>query len=171
MTTVRQVQGSDVRQADEEFAQLVSGLFFKDSGNRHATHTSGTGNRALGAPFEMEFLDRRLFVRTLLLFGIERAIGVAVCTVKRLLAALCMTILAQIDRATAAAGDDNHARFLFAVWTTWHATIHQSRLDHYPDPELDEPVRERLEQIASTAACETHIRMYRLNTLRAKYNL
>jgi hypothetical protein len=39
------------------------------------------------------------------------------------------------------------------------------------DPELDEPVRERLEQIASTAVCETHVRMYRLNTLRAKYNL
>ncbi len=38
-------------------------------------------------------------------------------------------------------------------------------------PEQDEPVRQRLEQMASTAACETHIRMYRLNTLRAKYNL
>lgn len=39
------------------------------------------------------------------------------------------------------------------------------------DPALDEPVRERLEQIASTALCEVHIRMYRLNTLRAKYSL
>lgn len=38
-------------------------------------------------------------------------------------------------------------------------------------PELDEPVRQRLEHIASTAPCEVHIRMYRLNTLRAKYNL
>jgi len=37
--------------------------------------------------------------------------------------------------------------------------------------ELDEPVRQRLEQIANAAPCEVHIRMYRLNTLRAKYNL
>jgi len=116
MTTVRQVQGSDVRQADEWFAQLVSGLFFKDSGNRHATYTSGTGNRPLGEPFQMEFLDHGLFVRALLIFGIERAKCVAVFTVKLLLAAGCMTILAQIDRATAAAGDNNHARFLFAFW-------------------------------------------------------
>jgi hypothetical protein len=36
--------------------------------------------------------------------------------VKLLLAALCMAILAQIDRATVATGDDNHARFLFAFW-------------------------------------------------------
>ena len=114
MTTVRQVQGSDVRQADELFAQLVSGLFFKDSGNRHAAHTSGAGNRPLGEPFQMEFLDRRLFVRALLIFGIERAICAAVFTVKLLLAAGCMTILAQVDRATAAAPYDNHARFLFA---------------------------------------------------------
>jgi len=38
-------------------------------------------------------------------------------------------------------------------------------------PELDEPVREKLEQIARTAPCEVHIRMYRLNTLRVKYDL
>jgi hypothetical protein len=37
--------------------------------------------------------------------------------------------------------------------------------------ELDEPVKEKLEQMARTAPCEVHIRVYRLNTLRAKYNL
>jgi hypothetical protein len=38
-------------------------------------------------------------------------------------------------------------------------------------PELDEPVKERLESLARAASCEVHIRMYRLNTLRAKYSL
>lgn len=38
-------------------------------------------------------------------------------------------------------------------------------------PELDRLVRARLEHLASTAPCEVHVRMYRLNTLRAKYDL
>lgn len=37
--------------------------------------------------------------------------------------------------------------------------------------EQDESVKVRLENLASTAPCEVHIRMYRLNTLRAKYGL
>ncbi len=38
-------------------------------------------------------------------------------------------------------------------------------------PELDERVRARLSQLASTAPCEVNLRMYRLNKLRAKYDL
>ena len=38
-------------------------------------------------------------------------------------------------------------------------------------PELDESVRAKLAQMASAAPCEVHVRMYRLNTLRAKYNI
>jgi len=38
-------------------------------------------------------------------------------------------------------------------------------------PELDEPVRAKLEHLARTVSCEVHIRMYRLNTLRAKYGV
>jgi len=38
-------------------------------------------------------------------------------------------------------------------------------------PELDEPVRNRLAKMARNAPFEVYIRMYRLNTLRAKYNL
>jgi|GEM_PF-6383090 len=38
-------------------------------------------------------------------------------------------------------------------------------------PELDEPVRIRLEKIAQDAPFEVYIRIYRLNALRAKYNL
>ena len=90
--------------------------FFKDGGHRHAAHAGGAGNRALGEPFQVEFFDGRPFVGTLLFLGIERAIRVTVFTVKLLLAAGCMPILAQVDRATAATGDDNHARFLFAFW-------------------------------------------------------
>jgi hypothetical protein len=37
--------------------------------------------------------------------------------------------------------------------------------------ELDETVKAQLEHLASTASCEVQIRMYRLNTLRAKYGL
>ena len=116
MTTVRQVQGSDVRQADEWFAQLVSGLFFKDSGHRHAVHAGGAGNCPQGEPFHVQFFDGRLFVGTLLFFGIERTIRVTLVTMKLLLAAGCMTIPTQVDRAAAAAPYGNHARFLFAFW-------------------------------------------------------
>ena len=116
MTIVRQVQGWGVQQAAERSAQSVSGLFFKDGGHRHPAHAGGAGNRALGEPFHMQLFDRRLFVGTLVFLGIERAIRVTVFTVKLLLAAGCMTILAQVDRATAAAPYDNHARFLFAFW-------------------------------------------------------
>lgn len=114
MTTARQVQGLAVQRAGEWSGQSVSGQIFKDGGHRHAAHAGGAGNRALGEPFQVQFFDRRLFVGTLLSLGIKRAIRVTVFTVKLLLAALCMTILAQVDRATAATGDDNHARFLFA---------------------------------------------------------
>ncbi|MBN8581377.1 MAG: hypothetical protein J0L96_11955 [Anaerolineae bacterium] len=38
-------------------------------------------------------------------------------------------------------------------------------------PELDYSVQQRLEQIAEKAPFEVYIRMYRLNVLRAKYNL
>ena len=37
--------------------------------------------------------------------------------------------------------------------------------------EIDDEVKARLEQIKSSSPCEFHIRMYRLNTLRAKYKL
>lgn len=38
-------------------------------------------------------------------------------------------------------------------------------------PEQDIVVKEKLERMAESAGCEMHIRMYRLNTLRAKYGL
>jgi hypothetical protein len=38
-------------------------------------------------------------------------------------------------------------------------------------PELDEPVREQLNKMASNAPCEVYIRMYRLRNLLAKHNL
>lgn len=37
--------------------------------------------------------------------------------------------------------------------------------------EIDTTIQEKLERIAYTSSCEIHIRMYRLNALRAKYNL
>ena len=131
MTIVRQVQGLGVQRAAEWSAQSVSELFFKDGGHRHPAHAGGAGNRPLGESFQVQFFDGCLFVRTLLFFGIKRAIRITVFTVKFLLATWCMTIFVQVDGVTAAAPYGNHARFLSLSGTTWHDTIYQSLLDHY----------------------------------------
>src|SRR5437762_1479216 len=94
----------------------------------------------MGESFQVQFFDGCLFVRTLLFFGIERAIRITVFTVKFLLATWCMTIFAQVDGVTAAAPYGNHARFLLLSGTTWHDTIYQSLLDHYPRIEIVHPL-------------------------------
>ena len=51
---------------------------------------------------------------------------------KLLLSTGRMTILAQLDRTTAAARDGNQALSSFALYRHQHDTIYQSLLDHYP---------------------------------------
>ena len=111
MTRVHRVPESVAQAAAGLFGRSVSGLFFKDRSNGHAAHAGRTSNCTLREAFKMEVLDGGAFVGTFLVIGIECAKGIAVFTMEFLLAARSTTIFAQVNRATAAAGDRNHTSF------------------------------------------------------------
>jgi hypothetical protein len=70
------------------FRQGLDGLtnrrydFFQNGGNSHVTHASGTGSRALGEPFDMQFFDRCVFVGAFLVTRVERSIGATLFTME-----------------------------------------------------------------------------------------
>jgi hypothetical protein len=131
MTTAHRVQGLGAKLGGECAAQSMSRLFFRIAATVIRLMPVVRAIARWESRSKCSFSTVAWMSRTLLFFGIERAIRTTVFTVKFLLATWCMTIFAQVDGVTAAAPYGNHARFLSLSGTTWHDTIYQSLLDHY----------------------------------------